>query len=392
MSEYTDYYSDLLILQYKTQPKARGTVGALVSNGPASAYDIGPVKYNIIGSPTIVDGVVSGFSNSNYLSTDSNFLSSFTNFEIVLCAKLTSEATTQGRGSILAFGNGNGANGNISCFFWKSGFLLAGNDTGGGDSTLKITNNFEENSVYFLKVVRDGNKATIYYSTNGVNWLGETVSANFNWQANSVPVNIGRVQNWAAGFRGSIDLNHTYIKVNGKLWFGTLPNPNNLTSLVLNGYDIDTAEGNQLDVLGKYIGLSRNVKEKINSPATVILTDEQYRLLLKLKRVSNISYSSTSQIRRALYEIFPNDIRVFDHRTMRMEYQLSTQFNDLVSVILAEQLLPFPMGLDFDVVVVPDLLQLYGYYGYDGLNDNPNGYSSYTDGFKGKYLSYGDKT
>ena len=50
------------------------------------------------------------------------------------------------------------------------------------------------------------------------------------------------------------------------------------------------------------------------------------------------------------------------------------------------------MGLDFDVVVVPDLLQLYGYYGYDGLNDNPNGYSSYTDGFKGKYLSYGDKT
>ena len=170
------------------------------------------------------------------------------------------------------------------------------------------------------------------------------------------------------------------------------PANNDIVNLVINGYDIDTGVGKQLDVLGKYIGLNRNVKEKINSPETVILTDEQYRLLLKLKRVSNISYSSTSEIRKALYEIFPNDIRVFDHRTMRMEYQLSTKFNDLVPVILAEQLLPFPMGLDFDVVVVPDLLELYGYYGYDGLNDNPNGYSSYTDGFKGKYLSYGDKT
>ena len=37
MSEYTDYYADLLILQYKTQPKARATISALtdkvIANG-----------------------------------------------------------------------------------------------------------------------------------------------------------------------------------------------------------------------------------------------------------------------------------------------------------------------------------------------------------------------
>lgn len=161
---------------------------------------------------------------------------------------------------------------------------------------------------------------------------------------------------------------------------------------VINGFNLLTAVGKQLDILGKYIGLSRNVKKEIGSPATVILTDDQYRLLLQLKLICNTSYSATSQIRRALFQLFPNDIRVFDDRTMEMEYQLSERFDGLEQVIIAEELLPFPMGLGFNVIVVPDLLKLYGYYGYDGLNDNPNGYSSYTDGFRGKFLSYGDRT
>lgn len=160
---------------------------------------------------------------------------------------------------------------------------------------------------------------------------------------------------------------------------------------VINGFNLDTAVGKQLDTLGKYLGLSRVVKVKIGSPETTVLTDDQYRLLLQLKLVCNTSYSATSQIRNALFQIFPDDIRVFDNRTMKMEYQLSMMFNGLENVIIAEELLPFPMGLGFNLEIVPDLLELYGYYGYDGLNDNPNGYSSYTYGFRGKFLSYGDK-
>lgn len=160
---------------------------------------------------------------------------------------------------------------------------------------------------------------------------------------------------------------------------------------VINGFNLDSAVGVQLDTLGKYIGLNRQVKVNIGDTDTNILTDEQYRLLLKLKLISNTNFSSTSQIRAALYELFPNDIRLFDNRTMLYEYELSTLWNDLVNVIIAEQLLPLPMGIGYNITVVPDLLELYGYYGYDGLNDNPNGYSSYTDGFKGKYLSYGDR-
>lgn len=160
---------------------------------------------------------------------------------------------------------------------------------------------------------------------------------------------------------------------------------------VINGFNILTAEGKQLDVLGKYIGLSRNVKEKVGSTGSIVLSDDDYRILLQLKLVCNTSYSATSQIRNALFQLFPNDIRVFDPRNMTISYELSTRFNNLLNVIAAEELLPFPMGLGYNVVVVPDLLELYGYYGYDGVN-NPNGYSSYDDGFRGKFLSYGDRT
>lgn len=160
---------------------------------------------------------------------------------------------------------------------------------------------------------------------------------------------------------------------------------------LVDAFGLHTAVGKQLDILGKYIGLSRTVKVMIGDTGTNVLTDKDYRLLLKLKLVGNTSFSSTSQIRSALYELFPSDIRVFDNRDMTYDYQLSTAFNNLVPVILAEELLPVPMGVGYTVEVVPNLLELYGYSDYGGLNNNPNGYSSYSEGFRGRWLSYGDK-
>lgn len=160
---------------------------------------------------------------------------------------------------------------------------------------------------------------------------------------------------------------------------------------LVDAFVIDTAVGKQLDILGKYIGLNRVVKVMIGSSNTNVLSDEDYRILLKLKLVCNTSFSSTSQIRSALFALFPSDIRVFDNRDMTYDYELSSAFNNLVNVILAEELLPVPMGVGYTVTIVPNLLELYGYSDYSGLNDNPNGYSSYTDGLIGRFLSYGDK-
>jgi hypothetical protein len=76
---------------------------------------------------------------------------------------------------------------------------------------------------------------------------------------------------------------------------------------------------------------------------------------------------------------------------MTMDFQLSDYWSDVLNVIVAEEIMPVPMTIGYNAEIVPDLLELYGYSDYGGLNDNPNGYSSYQTGFRGRYLSYGDK-
>lgn len=164
-----------------------------------------------------------------------------------------------------------------------------------------------------------------------------------------------------------------------------------ILSDVINGFNIDTASGKQLDILGKYIGLNRVVKSFISSTNTIVLTDEQYRILLKLKLIQNISFSSTSDIKSTLYSVFPNDIRLYDNRDMTFEYWVSTAFEDLIGVILAEELLPLPMGIGYKVLIIDDdILNFYGYYSANGLNNNPNGFSTCTDGFRGRFLRTDD--
>lgn len=166
---------------------------------------------------------------------------------------------------------------------------------------------------------------------------------------------------------------------------------NGLLLDLIDAFNIDTAVGKQLDILGKYIGLNRTVKDFIQSTQTIVLTDEQYRTLLKLKLVENVNFSSTAQIKQLLYDVFPNDIRLYDNRDMTFEYWLSTQFQDLIGVILAEELLPLPMGIGYKVLIIDDdILDFYGYYSANGLNNNLNGFSTCEGGFRGRFLRTDD--
>jgi hypothetical protein len=349
-----------------------------VENSPATAYYEGQYSYTVTGTPTITDGIVSNFSNSNYVSVTRGNLTSWEGIELVI-ASPTYFSTSLSTSTIFAKRDD-------FYVYCKSSGQLQANFKGKTYSLDTIGKQVKK-----LKFKFTDSKTYGYYSTDGERYTQSFV-ANELPRMNTYNNFVFGARSYSSAYDGAIDLNNSYIVANNKAWFGNVPADDTLTGLVLNGFNIDKAVGKQLDILGKYIGLKRQVKVNIGTSDTNILTDEQYRILLKLKLVQNTSFSSTSQIRAALYELFPNDIRLFDPRTMVYEYQLSTLFNDLENVIRAENLLPLPMGLGVTINVVPDLLSLYGYYGYDGLNDNPNGYSSYTDGFKGKYLSYGDRT
>ena len=84
------------------------------------------------------------------------------------------------------------------------------------------------------------------------------------------------------------------------------------------------------------------------------------------------------------------EIKRTDRKDEKRTEELSSFWSELLNVIIAEELLPVPMALGYTAEIVPNLLELYGYSDYGGLNNNPNGYSSYQTGFRGRYLSYGD--
>ena len=154
----------------------------------------------------------------------------------------------------------------------------------------------------------------------------------------------------------------------------------NLPVSVQNAFDIDTAEGVQLDVIGKYAGVTRYGQGQ-NAP--IILIDSEFRLLIKLAIIKNSYGSSLAEIQQLLNQFFPDAIFVFDYLNMRMSYFVdSTAFsNELIQLVIQQDLLPYPMAVERGAIIYTDILDMFfGFrtYGAPGYNNNPfNDYDDY---------------
>lgn len=179
------------------------------------------VGYTVVGSPTISNGVVSGFSASNYLGTGD--LSSDT-AEVELFALCTPSSTDIASGTHPAFGFIN---------YGTSNSFVGVANSGRPWCTLKgiggTTYDFNKTTIIlqadvpvYLKLAVKNNVGTFSYSLNNSTWT-EIKSVDMS----ADPVKFLQGNNFRIGhsaisnniFNGSIDLNQTYIKVNGKLWF-----------------------------------------------------------------------------------------------------------------------------------------------------------------------------
>lgn len=168
------------------------------------------VGYTVVGSPTITDGVVSGFSSSNYLKTNGGFnISNVENFEVVICAKPNSANCLIGAGS---------GDANSWKILFQSSQVWFIPKTQSASYNLRIGATFDTNTFYYIKATKKGDIATISYSTDGINWQ-EIKSDTISWGTSTADISIGYLSNYATSFNGSIDLNNTYIKINNKLWF-----------------------------------------------------------------------------------------------------------------------------------------------------------------------------
>lgn len=201
---------------------------------------------------------------------------------------------------------------------------------------------------------------------------------------------------------------------------------------VQNAYDINTAVGVQLDVLGLYIGFSRKVYFPIDryyftlldpdlpseqeagftdytndttnansnfylyqyaSGQTYNLPDDQYRLLLKLKIILNQSHNTLADIASALWITFGSDIICFDSQDMFISYSISATASNIVDIALKAGLLPKPMGVGIAAVfILPNPSLVWGFVNYDGSTSNSIGFGDYLTGFNGElWINYLDK-
>jgi hypothetical protein len=198
-----------------------------------------------------------------------------------------------------------------------------------------------------------------------------------------------------------------------KLIVDTFYNDNILQD-IQEAFDIDTAVGKQLDVLGKIIGVDRNyfgIELKagvyfavalnsqsetdvnkgsqlspvsgsvVNNTSFVngsnLLDDETYRFILKLKIIYNNTNCSIGEITDMLYQFFQNDVEMTTAGNMKMIYWIKNKDNVKATIAKRKGCFPRPAGVKIDFIVSQDVP-------YFAVALNPQ---SQTDLYKGSQIT-----
>lgn len=184
-------------------------------NGPVEVKKhqlMGPVGYTVVGSPTITDGVLSNCGASSYLKTSSQIPSNTTEIEgsvVFNCQYLI----TPDNLAMLVVPNKlrigtNVATGNFCIRYYENG---TSND-------ILLDTVLQRNTTYKAKFTVSA--ASISISLYQGNTLLETKTENITYtMPTSGDLRIGQAGDSAYLQYSSIDLNETYIKVNGRLWY-----------------------------------------------------------------------------------------------------------------------------------------------------------------------------
>ena len=153
---------------------------------------------------------------------------------------------------------------------------------------------------------------------------------------------------------------------------------------ILPSFDLETSEGAQLDILGRIVGVLRNVygldlahtyfsfarytdvtpssvgfaryatPDSGNFPlfarysdnAKYTMTDAEFRILIKLKIFLNNSFSSLKSIMDKMWELFGDQAQIIDNLDMTITYNLSADITNALKAAVFLGYLPRPMSVE----------------------------------------------
>lgn len=148
---------------------------------------------------------------------------------------------------------------------------------------------------------------------------------------------------------------------------------------VQDAYDLETCEGVQLDVLGKYAGVQRN-NHSFTGP--VVLDDDDFRTLIRIAIIRNNFESDLYSIQELLALFFPSILLVFDFQNMHMSYFFDELLGSriLAEIFVLNDMLPRPMGVQLGTLVYSNnITNFYGFRTYNVPPYNISGFNTYSN-------------
>lgn len=169
----------------------------------------GPVDYTVVGSPTITDGVVSNVDGQNYLKINGTYNSGTSPFEVQADITTASVSNTYSRIFNLP---------GIS--LWTQGGVgnlkLDISTTNG--TSINFSQGYQPSTRYVIKLVYDGSNSYAFYVNDTL--ISTQTGQPPNFSSTAWYTYYLAYADAVSGTTISMDLNNTYIKVNGQLWFG----------------------------------------------------------------------------------------------------------------------------------------------------------------------------
>ena len=163
--------------------------------------------------------------------------------------------------------------------------------------------------------------------------------------------------------------------------------PVDLIFKVRDAFDLDTATGKSLDILAKYVGVSRNYIDLNGDIKT--LNDEEFRTLIKFKAISNTSTASHYDIDMALYNFFGTRVRATSDGNMQMTIFVPSDAENVIQAAIQQKAMPTPLGVEANKIVVQNA-RFFGFVDYNNQHAvYKTGFRDYNDPDKdGETLNY----
>ena len=149
--------------------------------------------------------------------------------------------------------------------------------------------------------------------------------------------------------------------------------------LLVEAFDLDVAEGRQLDTIGRMVGVKRLLDFVPVGGESPLLGDDTYRMLIKATIIKNTWKGKLEDLYSAWRTVFPNTklFQIQDLQDMTFNVVVAGAFTSLERELIAKgYIIPKPEGVRINLLTITDTTGL-PLFAYDLDTLQFSGYTSY---------------